>query len=497
MIGDWIRAKADKNGDRVALEVLGETLTYAQLDERTDRAAAGFAALGLRPGDKVCVMMRNSVANVEAWLGLCKAGLVEVPINTANRGYLLEYIIRQSDARAIVCDAEFLPRLEGIAPEHVIVPGRDELPDGPVPHPKLRPRDTSVILYTSGTTGPSKGVVLSHNANLALARSTCRLMRYTSEDVLYTVFPLFHINAKYTSVMAAMEADARLVMEERFSASRFWDTCRTKGVTAFNYQGALLLMLFKQPPREDDHDNPVRVGFGAPCPADLWEPFEQRFGVRLVDVYGMTEIAIATANSLDERRIGTAGKAADGYEVRIVDPDDRPVPPDTPGEIVVRPTKPDILISEYYGQEEATLEAFRNLWFHTGDRGRMDADGYLTFIDRMKDAIRRRGENISSWEVEQVVNAHEDVLECAAYGVRSEEEVAIAIVLQPGCEFRPLALLEHCAERMAHFAVPRYVRVLDELPRTPSQRLQKYKLRDAGITRDAWDAEAHGFRAKR
>ena len=164
-----------------------------------------------------------------------------------------------------------------------------------------------MILYTSGTTGPSKGVVLSHNANLALARSTVELMRYGRDDVLYTVFPLFHINAKYTSVMAAMEADARLVMEDRFSASRFWDTCRTKGVTAFNYQGALLLMLYKQPPRDDDADNPVRVGFGAPCPADLWEPFEERFGVRLVDVYGMTEIAIATANSLEHRRIGTAG----------------------------------------------------------------------------------------------------------------------------------------------------------------------------------------------
>ena len=502
MIGDWIRAKAANNGDRVALEVLGETLTYNQLDERTDRAAAGFAALGLKPGDKVCVMMRNSAANVEMWLGLCKAGIVEVPINTANKGYLLQYIVEQSDARAIVCDAEFLPRLDEIEHrlEHVIVPGRDALPDGPVPHPRLRPRDTSVILYTSGTTGPSKGVVLSHNANLALARSTVKLMRYGRDDVLYTVFPLFHINAKYTSVMAAMEADARLVMEERFSASRFFDTCREKGVTAFNYQGALLLMLFKQPPRDDDADNPVRVGFGAPCPADLWEPFEQRFGVRLVDVYGMTEIAIATANSLDERKIGTGGRAAEGYEVRIVDADDRPVAPDTPGEIVVRPTKPDILIQEYYKQEQATLEAFRNLWFHTGDRGRMDADGYLTFIDRMKDAIRRRGENISSWEVEQVVNAHPDVLECAAYGVSSElseEEVAIAIVLQPGCEFRPPALLEHCAERMAHFAVPRYVRVLDELPRTPSQRLQKYKLRDAGVTPDAWDAVAHGFSVRR
>ena len=245
-------------------------------------------------------------------------------------------------------------------------------------------------------------------------------MRYGRDDVLYTVFPLFHINAKYTSVMAALEADARLVMEERFSASRFFDTCREKGVTAFNYQGALLLMLFKAAPREDDADNPVRVGFGRPCPADLWEPFEQRFGVRLVDVYGMTEIAIATANSLDERKIGTGGRAAEGYEVRIVDADDRPV-------------ATGHARRDRRSADEARHPDQRVLQAGAGDaRGvpqplvshrRPRAPGRRRlpdFIDRMKDAIRRRGENISSWEVEQVVNAHPAVLECAAYGVRSE-----------------------------------------------------------------------------
>ncbi len=520
MIGDLIRAKAAANGDREALEVLGERLSYAELDVLTDGMAAGLVAIGLHAGDRVCLMMRNSVANVGAWLGMCKAGIVEVPINTAQKGDSLFHMVAQSAARGVICDEDFVPRIADMASrcpalEHVVVnrstsgalahelPRRlavhdlDALPgDGPVPRPTLRPRDTSVILYTSGTTGPSKGVVLSHNANLALAESVCRLMRYGREDVLYTVFPLFHVNAKYTSVLASMVADARLVMEDRFSASRFWDTCREKGVTAFNYQGALLLMLFKQPERGDDAENAVRVGFGAPCPAELWEPFERRFGVRLVDVYGMTEIAVATCNRLDDRRIGTAGRAAEGYDVGIVDDDDNLLGPDEAGEIVVRPTRPDILISEYFDQADATLEAFRNCWFHTGDRGRMDADGYLTFIDRLKDSIRRRGESISSWEVEQVVNAHDAVLESAAYGLSSElseEEVAIAVVLRPGVEVTPHALLAHCQGRMAYFAVPRYVRFTQELPKSISQRLRKHELRDAGITVDTWDAKAAGF----
>ncbi len=523
-IGELIRAKAAANGDRELLAIGAERLTYAELDRRTDAMAAAYAALGLQAGERACVIMANSVANVVVWLGLCKAGIVEVPINTANKGPVLQYMIAQSGSRAVVCDEAFLPRLAELAPQlpglaHVIVnragtgaldhglPSRvavhdlSALPgDGPVPRPDLRGRDTSVILYTSGTTGPSKGVVLCHNANLALARSVRDLMRYGRDDVLYTVFPLFHINAKYTSVIAAMESDARLVMAERFSASGFWDTCREHGVTAFNYQGALLMMLFKQAARDDDAANPVRVGFGAPCPADLWEPFERRFGVRLVDVYGMTEIAVATANTLDDRRIGTAGRAAAGYEVRVVDAEDNLLAPDTPGEIVVRPQRPDILITEYHDKPEATIEAFRNLWFHTGDRGRMDADGYLTFVDRLKDAIRRRGENVSSWEVEQIVDGHEAVLESAAYGLDSElseEEVAVAVVLKPGHSLTPEALLEHCQARMAHFAVPRYVRVLDELPKTVTQRLQKFKLREEGVTPETWDAQAAGFVVRR
>jgi crotonobetaine/carnitine-CoA ligase len=528
-IGEFVRAAAAAHGDKVAVEVVGRPKTYAAIDRDTDRVAAGMASLGLNLGDNVSLMMKNSLENIDTWLGLTKAGMPEVPINTAYRGDLLQYIVGQSRSRALVIDEDFADRLAPIAADlpgldHLVVrregldvdiealdlPGHIAVHDLDAvyaagdsiepPRPDLRSSDVAVILYTSGTTGPSKGVVLAHEHNLTLARHAVSLMDYTSDDVLYTVFPLFHINAKYTSVLAAMAAGARLVMDDRFSASRFWDICREKNVTAFNYQGALLLMLFKQPERPDDADNPVRVGFGAPCPVDIWVPFEERFGLRLVEVYGMTEIAIATENNLDDFRIGSAGRPSPQYDVEVVDEHDRPVPTGAPGEIVVRPKWPDVMIREYYGMPEVTLDAFRNLWFHTGDRGRFDDDGFLYFIDRVKDCIRRRGENISSWEVEKVVNGHEAVNESAAYGVTSElseEEVMVAVVLQPGASLTPEALLDHCQPRMAHFAVPRYVRFVAELPKTPSQRIQKFLLRADGITRDTWDRQEAGYEVKR
>ena len=520
-IGPWLRDCAERNGDREAIEVMGVAKSYAALDRDADRLAAGLAGdVRLRAGDRAAVIMRNSVACVDTWFAMARAGIVDVPVNVAQRGDGLAYVLGQSRSQAVVCDIEFADRLAEAMPDlpelrHVILHRPDgadsatpSLGPGVAVHelpslygeaaprlPSLEPGDTAVILYTSGTTGPPKGAMLSHGANLTLTRQTRWLMGYGPDDVLYTAFPLFHINARYTTVTCAMEAGARCVLEQRFSAGTFWDICRAKGVTAFNYMGALIMILWKQPARPDDADHPVRRGFGAPCPPDVWEPFEERFGVKLTEVYGSTEVPIVTQNGmaavdLADRRIGTAGRLSGLYDMRIVDESDNEAPPGTPGEIVVRARPNHATFSGYYDMTEATADAWTGGWFHTGDRGVVDADGYLTFIDRVKDCVRRRGENISSYEVEQTICRHPAVLEAAVVGVPSElseEEVLACVVLKPGRTLSGSGLIEHCGGRMAHFAVPRYIRWMDELPRNASERVQKFQLRAEGLTPETWD----------
>ena len=252
----------------------------------------------------------------------------------------------------------------------------------------------------------------------------------------------------------------------------------------------MLMMLYKQNPSEMDLVNPVRTAFGAPCPVHIWEDFEARFGLSLVEVYGMTEAPMACETRLERRKIGTAGQESTTYQVMVADEDDRPVAPGVPGEILIRPKSPNAIFSSYYKMEEETVEAWKNLWFHTGDQGSMDEEGFLTFIDRKKDCIRRRGENISSWEVESAVNSSDQVVESAAYGVDSdlsEAEVMIAVVPRDQATFDPLELIDYCRGRMSDHAVPRYVRQVEELPKNHAQRVEKYRLREDGPTADTWD----------
>ena len=520
----WIRAKAAKNGDKVALTIQGESASYAEIDHRSDRTATGLAVIGLEQGDHCALMMKNTLANIDTWFGMSKAGVVELAVHNAARGNVLRHVLSHGDARAIAIDEEFVPALASVVDdlpelEHVIIHRETEgaldhdLParlavheqswlyaDGSPPTPDLDRRRPVSILHTSGTTGPPKGALISHESALHVTRHLVWLMDYTSDDRLYTAFPLFHNNAKYTSVTAAMECDGSLFMEQRFSVSRFWDTCRRENITAINYMGALLMMLFKQEPQPDDANNPVRIAFGAPCPVEIWEAFEQRFGVSLVEVYGMTEAPMACENRLDDRRIGAAGKESMTYQVRIVDEHDQEVPRGTAGEIVIRPKFPDVMFSGYYRRPDATVEAWRNLWFHSGDRGRMDEEGFVYFIDRMKDNIRRRGENISSWEIESVVNTHDEIVEAAAYGVASElseQEVMVTAVRTDGSGLTPESLLDFCQGKMSHFAVPRYVRWMDALPKNHAQRVQKFVLRGEAVTPDTWDREAAGYVVRR
>jgi crotonobetaine/carnitine-CoA ligase len=515
-VGAVLAAEAERDPGRVAVRFGGGDLTVGAWEERARRAAHALAGLGLAPGDTCALLLPNGPDFLAAWFGISKAGLVEVPLNTALQGDLLADQLARAGCAVVVVDAALAPAVaavaDGVGPlRHLVVsggpadvdPGRgvqvhdfDTLlaaADTSAPAVPADPYAPAGILYTSGTTGPSKGVVRSAVADFTLARTTIDIMGYGAGEVLYTAFPLYHLNAKYNSVLASLLTRSTLVLHDRFSASTFWDTCRAQGVTAFNFMGALLVMLMKQPAREDDADHRVRCAYGAPAPVAIFDDFEARFGVRLVEVYGSTELGIVTHNTVDLRVPGTCGTAADAYEVRIHDAEDRPCPPGEVGEICVRPTRASVMFSAYHGMPEATLESIRNLWFHTGDRGRADEAGRFTYVDRSKDAIRRRGENISSWEVEQCLLAHDDVAEAAVVGVPSdltEEEVLAVVVAKPGRDVEAADLVAHCRGRLPRFAVPRYVRVVAELPKTPSQRVEKYRLREEGLAPGTYDREA-------
>ena len=511
-IGHWLNDAARRH-PLATIEIEGCATTVADLDTAAAHVASGFRSLGLAPGDRVCLVMSAGIEALQAWFGLAKAGLVEVPLNPMGGSELLRYCIEQSGAAVVVCSVELEAAVTNLVRgvdtvRHLVVAGDgtpkaaaevsrvtfdDLLAHSAEPAPEVDPASAAVILYTSGTTGRPKGVLLSHRANMNLARYTAKLLEYTSDDRLYSVFPLYHSNARYCSVMAAVEVGADLVMHRKFSASGFWDICRGHGITAFNYQGAMMSILHKQPPRDDDADNPVRLGFGAPCPPEIFAGFERRFGVRLTEIYGSTEVSIVTDMPPWDRKIGTAGNESENYRVAVVDALDEPVPTGTTGEIVVRPKKPGWMFDGYHRMPEATASSWRNLWFHTGDRGHLDDEGFLTFVDRVKDSIRRRGENISSWEIERVVGDHPDVAQVAAYGVPSalsEEEVMVAVVPREGRGFDPAELMDHCRGKLTSFAVPRFVRFVGSLPMTPSQRVEKYRLRAEGVTEDTWDSQA-------
>ncbi|QEC48080.1 AMP-binding protein [Baekduia soli] len=503
-------AAAERDGDRIVLHADGRDVGTAELHAGSLHVAGALRAWGIRPGDRAAIMMANVPEFISVWFGISRAGVIEVPVHCAYRGPLLEHILSESGVRILFCDAEFVDRLGPLSLpglEHIVVRGESDtsavpaqaavhplaeaLSADPDPDPPVvSPGDVSCVLYTSGTTGPAKGVVLPHTANLRLATANIELMRYSAQDVLYTAFPLFHVNAKFTSVCSTLLIGGRLVLDDRFSASRFWDIMREHGVTSFNYMGSLLTILAKQPRGPGDRDHGVVKAYGGACPGDLWTEFEERFGVHIGEHYGMTETGITTWNTFEERRTGSCGRAAPWYEVRVARPDDVECEVGEVGEIQVRPRDPDIMLREYWARPDATIEAFRNFWFHTGDRARMDEDGFFYYVDRLKDSIRRRGENISSYDVENVVNGFPSVVECAAYGVPSElgeDDVMVAVVWEPGAEPRFEELIAHCDERLADFATPRYLRACAELPKTPSQRVQKFKLREEGVTPDTID----------
>jgi crotonobetaine/carnitine-CoA ligase len=500
--------RAHATPDAPFVTCAGEQLTYSQAMLRAERAAAALATLGIAKGDKVALMLPNCLEFLDLWFGSALLGAALVPVNLGLKGEGLRYIVQHSDARVVIVDASVRAAFEaavatGVAAGRRYLRGAaggegwgalDELLTGghpPPPRAAVAPGDLASVLYTSGTTGLPKGVMNGHNAYPAAAfEFTQGHVQVREDDSFYTSLPLFHVNAQMLTVVGSLVSGRPMVLAPRFSASGFFDDMRRHGATVFNYIGAMLTMLAKQPERPEDALGPARLAVGGAAPAELWQTFERRFGLQILEIYGLTETATFCLGSPPtDIRVGKLGLPVGWAQVRVVRPDETDAGPGEAGELIIRSTRPDVLFQGYYKNPKATADAMAGGWFHSGDRGRRDADGYFVFLDRLKDSIRRRGENISSYEVERVVNSHPLVAESAAVGVPSElgeEEVLIVVVASGAGGPDSEELTAYCAERMAAFMVPRYVRFVDALPKTATERVQKFTLRTLGAD-GAWD----------
>lgn len=517
-IGALLELRARTHEDEVFLrfDEAGNEVTFAETEALVGRLAGGLAdtssGCGLRSGDRVAMLLPNRPEFPLAWFALSRLGAVAAPVNTAFRGTVLQHALNLAGARVAVVDAEFLHALETIADrltflEVLVVCGDAEgcqtrfprwrimsfadLDGEPIAQSaSVAESDPAIVLFTSGTTGRSKGCVLSHRYALRQGELLIEHLRLRPTDVLFCPFPLFHLDASVLTLMPALILGTTAALVDGFSASRFWEQIRETGATVFDFMGATLTILHKQPTSPDDAKTSARLGWGVPLPEYAPE-FESRFGIELVELYGSTDVGIPIYSPLgDGRRRGSCGLPIEPYEVRLVDEGDQEVPVGVVGEIVVRPREPSLMMDGYLGMAEETLGAMRNLWFHTGDLASRDADGYIFFAGRNKDVIRRRGENISAFEVEEVIDTHPSVLEAAAFGVPSElteEEVMVALVLRPGASIDLLEFVGFCARNMAQYMVPRFVEIVDALPKTPTEKVEKFVLAERGVTAATWD----------
>ncbi|WP_412520841.1 AMP-binding protein [Actinomadura madurae] len=479
---------AQQRPDRHAVAVGDERVTYRALAADVRRLATSLANRGIQRGTVVALLMHNSVDMVRTWLALTHLGAVAAPINTEFRDQILAQVLRISDAMLLVADDDLLPTAVDVAPTPTelasyadIAAPRDSSADSHVLEPvEADGRDTAMLLFTSGTTGRSKACALSHRYITRHAEIFCEQLGISDEDTLFCPFPLFHADATIFTVAPSLTCGATAALEKRFSASRFWDQARAHGATVFDFMGATLTMLYKQAPSPNDRRHTLRLGWGVPLPE--WAPdFEQRFGVELIEVYGLTDAGIVLYNRPGEpRRPGSCGRAVPPFEVRLQDGHGFETTPGETGEICIRASEPGMLLTEYLGMPQETLEAFRDLWLHTGDLARQDEDGFFYFVGRSKDIIRRRGENIAAGDVEAVLVQHPAIREVAAIGVPSpltEEDLKVCVVVQPGHTLSPQDLLRYATAHLPRHMVPRYLEIYPTLPRTPTEKVAKYLLK--------------------
>ncbi len=519
LLPSLISRRARGNPDRVFLqEVDGESFTYREYDDAILRWAEALRQIGVTPGDHVVTMLPTSAAASCAWLGLAWLRAIEAPCNTAYRGRSLGYLIENSQAKAVVIADRFLARLPEVAGalenvHTVVVVGSDhddvDLPCRVVEEKDffagIEPAvdlagpehsDVCALVYTSGTTGASKGVLSPWAQVYAQAITTFSLEDYNDTDVAYLPYPMHHITGRQPLFLMAL-VNGRVVIRERFDTASFWSDIDRYGCTTGVLLGAMAAFLWQQEPRDDDLRHPLKNVFMVPLVPYIDE-FKSRFGVRVSTGFGSTEQgpAIQTGWNTSSETWKSCGKFRSGYsgfEVRVVDDNDYEVRPGEVGELIIRSSEPWTMSLGYFGMPDKTAEAWRNGWFHTGDAFIHESDGSFYFVDRVKDCIRRRGENISSFEIEAEVNEHPLVLECAAIGVPSEfgeEDVKVLVVVEPGTTLPPEELTDFLLQRMPRFMVPRYVEFVSELPKTEATlRIQKYLLHENALNDATWDRD--------
>lgn len=506
-------AKAEVTPDAIYARFEGVASSFEEIAQRSAILAARFRALGVERGDRVAVMMHNSIAHATVILALARAGIAWVPVNARQRGDGLRYILSHCDPAAVVCADELHPVIQdavtGMGDLKTIVSAE---PDGRSPrlqgNPDLAPGvlslqellvgpasfdgpipaadETFAIMYTSGTTGRPKGVTVTHAMMSFAAEAVARVASIEDGDVMFVWEPLYHIGGAQVLVLP-MIRDVTLTMVDRFSASRFWQQVKASGATHVHYLGGILQILLKQPRQAIERDNEVRVFWGGGCRPEQWRPFEERFGVSIRECYGMTEAASITTGN-ESGPVGSVGRAMPWFAVSIQDDTGRCLPQGERGEIVVRAVDDGPLFSGYFRDEKATAAALRAGALYTGDAGSLDQDGNLYFFGRMRDSVRSRGENVSAWEVESVAAEHPAIEDCAMIGVAAdigEQDIKLFVKLKPGFALGRHDLASWLAARLAPYQVPKYLARVDGFERTPSERIMKHRLSEAPA--DEWD----------
>lgn len=512
-----LAAQARRHGQRVLFKAGQQSLTFADACVVAASMAGALRAAGVQPGDRVALMCGNRFEFMQLFLSCAWLGAIAVPINTAARGPQLQHILRNCGARLIAIETALTPTLGDLQYDELALrqvwligsgtaaqlPGLvvNPMPTSgdPIDPHAVGPDDTLAILYTSGTTGASKAVCCPHAQYYWWGFHSSELLGVNEGDVLHSSLPLFHTNAINTFFQALL-AGATFVTEPRFSVSGFTESLRAHDATVVYLLGAMVPMLLSKPASPADRQHQVRIALAPGVPAEFQQRFVERFGIGLIDGYGSTETNFVIGSPLAEQRPGSMGRLRPEFHARVVDEHDEEVPDGEPGELLLRPDEPFSFFTGYFQMASATVTAWRNLWFHTGDRVIRDADGYFRFVDRIKDSIRRRGENISSFEVEQVIASHPAVAFAAVFPVKSElaeDEVMATVVLREGQALSAPALLDFCQPLLPYFAVPRFVEFATQLPTNESGKVQKFKLRERGVTAAAWDRQAAGYELKR